>query len=44
MLLLAAALAIQVNVHPSLADEYQLLRRPTPDTLPEPGKRFRYAQ
>jgi hypothetical protein len=32
MLLLAAALAIQVNVHPSLADEYQLLTRPTPDT------------
>jgi len=32
MLLLAAALAIQVNVHPSLADEYQLLNRPTPDT------------
>ena len=32
MLLLAAALAIEVNVHPSLADEYQLLTRPTPDT------------
>lgn len=32
MLLLAAALAIQVNVHPSIADEYQLLTRPTPET------------
>jgi|SRR5579884_1401807 len=32
MLLLAAALAIRVDVHPSIADEYQLLTRPTPET------------
>jgi len=32
MLFLAAALAIQIDIHPTIADPLQLLTRPTPET------------